>query len=255
MKKLAIIVAFGICGISYATDTKVTLFGSCLFTASGKDAQLSKFETSYNDYQKTELSNTFQNRGLGFGWQVGATYWYTPSLGFTIRTDFQRSARQAVFNTGERRVMEYQTQFPFLGGITLGKSKLKTSFLFGVGQNSIASYLLYADGTKDYNSTLPLNGVYSGFGFAYGLDLCYLPHPKIGFFASLTGISGSEYSDKAYLRGIDNKAGFDSRYLPTDYNVYLTELQQGNGSNLPNSIIAKLRYTGITVGIRFNLNI
>lgn len=233
--------------------------GDCIISAGldystlHKDSDIDKFKTSYEELWTSVVTEKFHSKGLPFRYQFSLIYMFTDVIGFCLDASSTHYSQAIDFKLDQSRVFNYNQRVPFEGGFVVGRPEnTYMKFKFGFATSTFTSIYYYGDGTSDMNLYAPLNGVYSANGISYRVELLTKLTKRLKLVTSFGGITfGSQYSDKNFLKGIDNNAINESTFLPTDYKKFIS-----SGSiNYPYDEVAKLKSINLTIGLQYQIKL
>lgn len=215
-KLLLSILLLNITLLSFAQD-KISMslgIGSQIILSS----DFKKFMNDYNEEQKAGLKNEMNMRGIPYNYQLNANY-LAGKIGFCISYSITRTNYRATFNDETSRDIVIKNRTPIDVGflLKLGEKGLMT-FRFGYATSNLISQYVYADKTKSFNHTSPLNGVYHTFGSFMKLNFMVGISKNLKLDFGLTRFNGSSgYYDFNYAKGLGDGDFF---YFPRDYKTY-----------------------------------
>ena len=241
---------------SYGQDVSVQLHASENYLLLHSDKFIKQFQKGYEDYQGSLLDKGFHLKGIPRYTEFGATFWTLQNFGFRYAFYQTHWSQEATFTNGNARVLEYQQTCPFQGGAVFGnKDHFNFGLNIGVCNSLFTSKYVYASGVEDISGALSLNGVYSSFCFTMGADMQYHFTKHLAFNASYISLIGSQYSDKNYLKGVDNNSAYDTNMFPADYPGYVSTVNAGASYEYDYDSFAKCRFRGLSLGLTYTLNL
>lgn len=248
----SLLFSFALIGFSQ-TKGSLTLDANLNYSLFFKNKDIDTFKEDYESVFKNSKSSKFTNTGIPFNLQLTGAYWVYDNFGIIYDYSYSRYSEQFEMENGEIRKFEHTFSTPLEAGLCFsGGDRFMLAFKLGVANARFKSQYIYRDGTVDMNYTSPFNGVYSAFGFSYKVDLMIKLFSKLYLTASYGGVSGSEYSDKNYMKGIDNHALNETIMFPTDYTTYNTFIASNNAIEYPYESFAKLKYSAFNVGLTYH---
>jgi hypothetical protein len=235
----------------------VFLIGGVQVHPWSSDADLKAFQKGYNNYWSSALDKKFAPTLPAWDVHAGVQYWLTNRVGFQLASRYSRHGYTVRFKSGEKRDLDLRVRTPLEFGLLLGNPN-KLSFLagFGFGTSRMVSIFSYPDGTQSLNYDSNINGVFSANGFSWRLEAYLKLYKNLQLVAALAGVSGSEYTDKNSIRGIDSRLGaYETVFFPKDYSLYQSTATSGASYDYPFDQSAKLRYTTVSLGLVYRIRL
>jgi len=221
-----------------------------------KDKDIKTFQAGYEEIWQSSIDKSWHSSGIPYNLQVTALWWLNSFLGICLDYSFTKYQQEVNFIDDTKRVNIFKVRNPIEGGFAVGKpGKIYANLKFGFATSTFSSIYYYKDGEKDMNYNSTLNGVYSANGFSYRVELLVKLTKNIFLVGSYGGISGSEYSDKNFLKGVDVRAGYESSFLPTDYPLFYSLSSTGSLYDYPIDQWSKLKYSSASVGIQYQFRL
>lgn len=225
------------------------------YSAFNKERDLKQFKDQYNVVWANDIEKKWSKTGIPFGYSFEATYYSLNKLAFFIGSSRSRYKESVQFKDGSKREFDHKLRNQWDFGFLIGNSKIWTKFRFGVGNSVFSSAKYFKDGEIDMNYNSGINGVYSSFGFTYGADLHVKIYKNFSVFLSYFKLSGSEYTDKNFMKGIDRNNTFENVFFPKDYTLYHQTTDNGRSYDYTFDHAAKARWTNISIGIQYQIKI
>lgn len=248
----SLLFAFTLLGTAQ-TKGSLTLDVNLNYSGFFKNKDIDSFKEDYASVFKNSKSSKFTNVGIPFNVQLTGAYWVYDNFGIIYDYSYSRYAEQFEMENGEIRKFEHTFSTPLEAGLCFsGGERFILGFKLGVANARFKSQYIYRDGTVDMNYNSPYNGVYSAFGFSYKVDLLIKVLPQLYLTASYGGVSGSEYSDKNFMKGIDNHALNETIMFPSEYTNYASYIASDNAISYPYDSYAKLKYSALNVGLTYH---
>jgi len=182
------------------------------------------FAESFNRVNKNELASELEGFGITYGFQVGATYMLSKSIGFHLSYRHHRTSVSADFTDGSTRRFQHDLFTPLNGGLLVRIKRIDIQPRLGFCEAYIRSSTEYADGTVSFGTERRLNGVYRTFGLFAGLDISgritLSDRMQLGIGAGWCAVSGSDYTEPNVSRTVDTETVYPIG-LPTDWQRWL----------------------------------
>ncbi|MCX6181293.1 MAG: hypothetical protein NT150_05160 [Bacteroidetes bacterium] len=247
---------------AYAGEGDFTVFINGGYNLIYQDLSISQFHKDYATVWGAGLKEGFHSTGIPFRYQFGASYWFLDKAGFYISTTYAQQSFTAEFNNGDKRIMQMKSKGLFNFGINLGNpDKIYFGLGCGVGTSLFNSSLVYKDGTTSYNYGYQynyesaINGIYSDFGFSYEGNVYVHVFKGLHAMAGISGIIGSGYTDKNFIKGIDRNAPYETVFFPSDYITFVNATSNGTSYDYPTSKIAKAATFNAYIGLQYNIKL
>lgn len=225
------------------------------YSALNKDRDLKQFQDEYNLVWANDIDKNWSKTGVPFGYSFEAIYWPLDNLGFFIGSSSLRYKESVLFKDGSKREFDHKLRNQWDFGVSIGNSKIWTKFRLGVGNSVFTSARYSKDGEIDMNYNSGINGVYSSFGFTYGADLHVKIFKNCSVFISYFKLSGSEYTDKNFMKGIDRNNLYENVFFPKDYTLYHQTTDVGRSYDYTFDHAAKAKWTNISIGIQYQIKL
>lgn len=235
-------------------DFLLELKGS--YSAINKEKDLKQFQDEYNTVWANDIDKNWSKTGVPFGYSMEAIYWPLDKFGFFIGSSRLKYNESVLLKDGSKREFSHKLGNQWDFGIAVGNTNiLWGKFRFGIG-NSVFTSAKYAKGGEiDVNYNSGINGVYSSFGFTYGADLHVKIFKNCSVFLSYFHLSGAEYTDKNFMKGIDRNNLYENAFFPKDYTLYHQTTDAGRSYDYTFDHAAKAKWTNISIGIQYQIKL
>lgn len=235
-------------------DLLIAIKGS--YSALNKEKELAQFQNEYNQIWSNDIEKNWSKTGIPFGYSMEASYWPLDKLGLFFGSAWLRYKERVQFKDGTKREFDHKLNNQWDFGLAIGNTNLVwVKLRFGVGNSVFSSARYSKDGMVDMNYNSGINGVYSSFGFTYGADLHVKLFKNCSVFLSYFNLSGSEYTDKNFMKGIDRNSPYENVFFPKDYTLYHQTTEAGRSFDYAAEHAAKSKWMNISVGIQYQFKL